>query len=557
MKKLILLVVVSVALTSYTFAQSSPYPECDEYASQRDYYRNQWYTLSYSNPNYQTYYSNYQNYYSLYNNCATQQSKIQLQKEQDFSNLFKQWYDNYERGDYLNAVSYYEQALQIKSDSSAQRNLSLSYQKLWIWFFNKKEYDKTIEYMQKYLLLVPNNYEAFYNIWLSYSNKWENDNALKYFELALQNTFDKNQIDQVNKVIELLKTYNKDQIKKSKSKTNDPLWYQQYYLDTLNIFEAQKKIKLANTPIIAVIDDWVNINHPDLSANIWINKKEIPWNKKDDDNNWYIDDYNWWNFVYNSNNLIPLWSHGTMVAGIIGAKINNNEWIAWIVPNVKIMPIWVLDLNWNATNDKVIKAIEYAINNGANIINLSLWWNQFTYSDEYDEAIKKANSKWILVVVAAWNGDLLSDQEEWVDTSINKISPLCNDYDNFKMIIGVWSLDETGYRANRSNYWSNSDSCVDFYAPWVNIISTSILDNTSNFWKNYSMQWGTSFSAPMVAWILWLWYSNFGRRMKPWIAYEALLQSLIKNSVWNSNIDASKFIDYLNKKIPIKTIKKK
>lgn len=167
--------------------------------------------------------------------------------------------------------------------------------------------------------------------------------------------------------------------------------------------------------IVAIIDDGININHPDLLDSIWVHPKAKYWDSK-------IIDFVWDWLPEN----LPVWEHGTMIAWIIWAKQNNNEWIAWISKNVVFMPLRVFDSKWNAKEENIIKAIEYAINNWANIINLSLWSTQFNYSNKYDEVIKKAFDNWVIVVIAAWNWDILSWQNTWINLTNNPISPVCN-----------------------------------------------------------------------------------------------------------------------------------
>ena len=126
--------------------------------------------------------------------------------------------------------------------------------------------------------------------------------------------------------------------------------------------------------------------------------------------NWYVDDYNGRDFVNRTNNTKPAWSHGTAVAWVIAAERDNIIWIAGIVPEVKIMSLNVFSPYWSANDLNIIAAINYAIDKWADIINLSLWWTQFKYTNNFDEVFKKANEKWIIIVVAAWNGDTLSQQ---------------------------------------------------------------------------------------------------------------------------------------------------
>jgi hypothetical protein len=294
-----------------------------------------------------------------------------------------------------------------------------------------------------------------------------------------------------------------------------------------------------NKVTIAIIDDWVYMNHPDISSNMWINWKESDGNWIDDDNNGFIDDYNWRNFVTNSKDLTPTWEHGTMVAWIIGAISNNSEWIAWIIPNnkVNLMPLIVFDKNWNANHDTVIKAINYAIDNWANIINLSLWWYQFQYTDKFDSVFKKAYDNNVVIVVAAWNGDDLT--KAWINTSITKLSPACNGNKNGEYSrITVAALNKDWKPAS----WTNDWFCRDIYAFWEWIYTTTISSS-----EPYTEVDWTSFSAPMISAIIWLWYIKYWK-INPNIIYYALANTydLHKNKYFP---DAHLYLDNLQDKI--------
>lgn len=84
----------------------------------------------------------------------------------------------------------------------------------------------------------------------------------------------------------------------------------------------------------------------------------------------------------------------------------------------------------------------YAINHKANIINLSLGQSQFAYSTKYDEVMKMAYEKGVIVVVAAGNGDVLSFKNSGVNTTVNPLSPVCNNGGDKHYSIGVESLDQ-------------------------------------------------------------------------------------------------------------------
>lgn len=94
-----------------------------------------------------------------------------------------------------------------------------------------------------------------------------------------------------------------------------------------------------DTIVVAVIDDGLKINHEDIAPNVWINRNEIPDDSIDNDGNGFIDDINGWSFRDNSNDVLFDGSHGTSVAGIIGAKGNNGIGVTGVNWNVKLMPI--------------------------------------------------------------------------------------------------------------------------------------------------------------------------------------------------------------------------
>ena len=130
--------------------------------------------------------------------------------------------------------------------------------------------------------------------------------------------------------------------------------------------------------IVAVVDQGVDIDHPDLKNNIWINPGEIEGDGKDNDNNGFKDDINGWSFNYGGKDgvndprpLTPNHAHGTHVAGTIGAEGNNKMGISGIAWNTQIMPVNIGTVDVDGLN-QVEKGIQYAVENDADIINLSL-----------------------------------------------------------------------------------------------------------------------------------------------------------------------------------------
>ncbi|WP_299897363.1 S8/S53 family peptidase [uncultured Aquimarina sp.] len=110
--------------------------------------------------------------------------------------------------------------------------------------------------------------------------------------------------------------------------------------------------------VVAVIDDGIQFDHPDMKDNIWMNIQEIADNGIDDDGNGYIDDVKGWNTATNDDNVGDL-GHGTPVSGIIGAKGNNGIGVAGVNWDVKVMAID----GGTGVEEEVIRAYSYALDN--------------------------------------------------------------------------------------------------------------------------------------------------------------------------------------------------
>ncbi len=453
--------------------------------------------------------------------------------------FYNQAVDNYNnalrRQDYVQALSFLDQMKKYGSSiwvniidiNNRIQNVTSYLCSAYAW---KEDFSTALTYCKRSLTIFEDA-SVLYNAWFVCSKLWYWNDALIYLNRAQKKSLDPNLNNQINSLLEYVNWEKQYADLKKTRKTNDKYWYYQYYMQWINIFDAWDRLPTKkNEVIIAVIDDWINLNHPDFKDKIWVNKWEIPWDGIDNDGNGFKDDYNWWDFVNNTNNIRPTWSHGTMVAWVIASESDNLIWIAWIVPSVKIMSLNVFWPNEKASSNHIINAIEYAIDNWANIINLSLWWEQFTYTNYYDTVLQKAYDKWIVIVVAAWNWDALN-QEVGVNTTINKISPVCNESNN-KVVIWVWALAKNWSQAKWSNYWS----CVDFFMYWESIYSTAI----NQTWEPYMWADWTSLSAPIIAWIIWLWYNKYGK-IKPSVVYD----NLKKSQNWNV-IDASKYLDNLS-----------
>ncbi len=154
--------------------------------------------------------------------------------------------------------------------------------------------------------------------------------------------------------------------------------------------EASEKV-----PVIAVIDTGADLSHEAIKSNLWTNPLEIPGNGIDDDHNGYIDDVHGWNFPENNNVLDDEENHGTHIAGVIQSNASKNRHQLMILKYFK---------SSQSPQDQVksmVSALNYAIDNGADIINISAGGN--TYSNEEYNLLKKAGDKGILIVAASGN----------------------------------------------------------------------------------------------------------------------------------------------------------
>ncbi|MEH1989128.1 S8 family peptidase [Nostoc sp.] len=229
--------------------------------------------------------------------------------------------------------------------------------------------------------------------------------------------------------------------------------------------------------VVAVVDTGVDYNHEDLTNNIWTNTKEIAGNGIDDDGNGYIDDNYGWNFADQNNNTLDDNGHGTHVSGTIAGE-NNNYGVTGIAYDAKIMPVKALDSSGSGSYSSISKGIRYAVDNGANVINLSL--GGASSNRTLESAINYASSKGVIVVMAAGN-----DGDSSPDYPARYAS---------KSGIAVGAVDKNNNLADFSNR-SGTNQIAYVTAPGVKVYSSV----PNNQYATYS---GTSMAAPHVAGIV-------------------------------------------------------
>lgn len=228
---------------------------------------------------------------------------------------------------------------------------------------------------------------------------------------------------------------------------NDPeINKSQYHHQKIETKFAWNKTRGSEDVIVAVIDDGIDMSHPDLK-----NRIVRPFD------------------TVKENNQIAVGVHGTHVAGIIGSSIDNGIGGAGIAPNTKIMPINVFDGDFAYTSE-IIQGIYYAIEQGAAIINLSL--GGYAYSNAFNEAIQDAHQKGIVIVAAAGN--------EKKETPYYPAT-----YPNVISVASTTPSDST-------SEFSNFGKTIDIAAPGSSVYST--LPKGA-----YGFMDGTSMAAPMIS----------------------------------------------------------
>lgn len=294
---------------------------------------------------------------------------------------------------------------------------------------------------------------------------------------------------------------------------NDPSYANDWTLTKVNAPSAWAVTTGNNQTVVAVIDGGFGLSHEDLMNQWATNSGEMGmtqlggrcWtgisvskqsNNCDDDNNGYVDDWRGWNFVLNDNN--PQTGrinsagagvmHGTEVAGLVGASGNNNTGIVGINWNTKIMPLAALDDNGTGYTSRVTAAIYYAVDNGAQVINLSL--GAYTDDPALKVAIDYAIAHNVVVVAAAGNcGDNTIPDCSGVPIGTVAYPAAYPD------VITVGASMNTDQVASFSSY----GPAIDVVAPGYNVPYSATWTAANGTSLYAAHLYGTSFASPMVA----------------------------------------------------------
>lgn len=308
----------------------------------------------------------------------------------------------------------------------------------------------------------------------------------------------------------LVKSIEPDRVYRPDRVPNDPRFGEQWTYDNTGQFIAGSgfgtigadiRASLAwdttigsQSVVIAVIDTGVDINHPDLRANIYTNPGEIPGNAIDDDGNGFVDDVHGWDFGELDNDPSDEQGHGTHVAGTIGAVGDNGIGVTGVAWNVSILPLKIADRFGALQLSAIVGAHDYSTMMRQRGVNVAASNNSYggfapafyadapTGFDAEKDAIQRYIDSGGTFVVAAGNSAFDNDNP---DATFFPAS--------YKLpgIITVAATDNNDNLADFSNYGAES---VDLGAPGVDILSTVPVSLGS-----YAYFSGTSMASPTVA----------------------------------------------------------
>ncbi len=276
--------------------------------------------------------------------------------------------------------------------------------------------------------------------------------------------------------------------------TNALNYYEnQFFHRQIHIKDALKITNGSKDITVAIIDTGIDFSHPELKNIAWTNTDEVANNSIDDDGNGYIDDVHGWDFSSNDSEPGPepgdlVHWHATFIAGIIAAPRDDYGMLG-VAPNVTIMNIRLLDINsrfYSASDFG--DAIRYAADNGADVINLSVYYSD--NSSLYFDDIAYAYEKNIPIVSVTGNTYLPQGGQNFV------VHPGASD-----IVIAVGATNALKEKADYSNYGDATELVAPVGDEGAGTKTYSTMPYYS-FNSYYGWGIGTSFACPQVAGVI-------------------------------------------------------
>ena len=246
---------------------------------------------------------------------------------------------------------------------------------------------------------------------------------------------------------------------------NDPRTGSQWGLSTISAARGWNAETGTGRTVVAVIDTGIDLTHPDLVANLWRNPDTS------------ASDRHGYDFANNDGDPNDDNGHGTAVAGVIGATGNNGTGVTGVAWTTRLMALKFMDANGNGFTSDAIRAMDYAVQHGAKVLNNS--WGGAGADPLLEQAIARARAGGAIVVVAAGNESANNDTTPAYPASYALAS------DN---VVVVAATDEN----DRLSAYSNYGRSVTVAAPGDNILTTAR-------GGGYGYKSGTSLATPVVS----------------------------------------------------------
>lgn len=308
---------------------------------------------------------------------------------------------------------------------------------------------------------------------------------------------------------------------------NDPLFSRQWGLVNDGTFDAKSVVDADidmeeaweitqgdSSIIIAILDSGINPDHPEFEGRLWNNSSEIPDNEIDDDGNGYVDDTWGWDFVKlgandtEDNDPKDDNGHGTNVSSILAATGDNGIGYAGIDWHGKIMTGKIVGADNSGFYSWWTKAIYYAVDHGADVINMSVGGSSFSQS--MHRAVQYAYDRNVPIAVSMMN---VNNAVPYYPAAYEEtIAVGATDTDNRRVSPFFWS------NTSGSNYGDH----IDLVAP-----GNFMYGLAYNSVFNYNSYWGgTSQATPLVTGVM-----SLMKGLEPSLSIERIRDLLTEGAV--------------------------
>lgn len=261
---------------------------------------------------------------------------------------------------------------------------------------------------------------------------------------------------------------------------NDTLWSAMWHMRRIQADLAWDTQRGSPSVKVAIMDTGMQLDHPDLVANVWTNPGEIAGNGIDDDGDGYVDDVHGYDFAYGDPDPDDVYGHGTSCAGLVAAVQDNALGVTGVAPLCRLVAVKAARNDGYFYDSANVPALLYCADIGCKVVSMSFFSDQVTPAER--DAIDYCWTHGVLPVAAAGN-----------DSSVLPYYPGAYDH-----VLSVAAIDDLDNKA----WFSDWGSWVDVAAPGVGLSTTSLASSYTSYFA------GTSGATPHVAGLAALLFST-------------------------------------------------